>query len=361
MRSSDFIWQSHAVATEPRLPMASSGASLTELKAWLRRYASRDLDVYDLSNGRRFPARLIAELGRRGVLGAHLPAAYGGLGLSWEDIASLIEQVAAIDVELASFCVLHYTATLPLLWHASTELKEELLPQAARGELIASLALTEPGAGANPRGMESTLTEADGGYTLTGSKDYIGNAQCADIMVCFARLPAHGITAFVVRARDSGVSVEPELDTVGVRAMHQNRVNFTNVTVPASAVLGALGAGMEVAERTLSIGRLLIGAMGAGCVARASDFMYRYASRRHIATGLLIDNEITRGKLHGAYCAAHALVATVQSIAQGVDQAADSPLETYIACKVAGSELAFEFADAYDLQANLGIDRETPV
>src|SRR4051812_29365073 len=122
------------------------------LIAWLRGYALRRLDTARMNHLRLSPS-LVADLGNRGILGAHLPADVGGLELPTRDVLALVEQIGAIDLSLASFVVLHYTSSLPYAVFARPALREELLPDLARGRIFAAFALTEPAAGSNPRAM----------------------------------------------------------------------------------------------------------------------------------------------------------------------------------------------------------------
>jgi amino acid adenylation domain-containing protein len=319
-------------------------------KARVRALAA-DLDVHEMDERRQLPPRLLERLNATGVRGIHLPVAFGGSDLGYRGCVEVIEQMAAIDVDIAAVCVLHCTSTLPLLHFGSPALREATLSRVARGELTGSLAMTEPEAGSNPRAINSRLEpEAAGdGWRLTGTKMFIGQAAWADLITVLAKAqtPNGGrLTAACVRRTDPGVEVGPELDTMGVRATPHNYVRFDDAHVAAHALLGGLGQGLAAMDVGLSFGRLTTGAIGAGAIARAGLLAHRFATRRTVATGRLAEDPLGRVRLHAFLSAHEAVAAACGVLADRLDDGVDVPPELLMAAKVAGSELAFEAADA---------------
>ena len=320
------------------------------VKARVRALAA-DLDVHEMDERRQLPPRLLERLNATGIRGMHVPVAFGGSDLGYRGCVEVIEQMAAIDVDIAALCVLHCTSTLPLLHFGSPALREATLGRVARGELTGSLAMTEPEAGSNPRAVRSRLEpEAAGdGWRLTGTKMFIGQAAWADLITVLAKAqtPDGGrLTAACVRRTDPGVEVGPELDTMGVRATPHNYVRFDDVPVAAHSLLGGLGQGLAAMDAGLSFGRLTTGAIGAGAIARAGLLAHRFATRRTVATGRLAEDPLARARLHTFPSAHEAVAAACGVLADRLDGGADVPPELLMAAKVAGSELAFEAADA---------------
>jgi len=163
-------------------------AGAAAVKARVRAIAA-DLDVHEMDERRQLPPRLLERLSATGIRGIHLPAAFGGSDLGHRGCVEVIEQMAAIDVDIAAGCVLHCTSTLPLLHFGSPALREATLGKVARGELTGSLAMTEPEAGSNPRAIHSRLEPepAGDGWRLTGTKMFIGQAAWADLITVLAK------------------------------------------------------------------------------------------------------------------------------------------------------------------------------
>src|ERR1700728_1382772 len=319
------------------------------VKARVRALAA-DLDVHEMDQLRQFPPSLLAGLNATGIRGIHLPAAFGGSGLGHRGCVEVLEQMAAIDVDIAALCVLHCTSTLPLLRFGSPSLREATLSRVTRGGLTGSLAITEPENGSDPRAIDSRLEPyAGSGWLLTGTKMFIGQAATADLMTVLpkARRPDGArLTAACVRRTDPGVAVGPELETLGIRATPLSYVRFTDVHVAEQALLGEPGQGLAVMEAALSFGRLAVGAVGAGAIARAGLLAHLFATRRTIATGRLADDPLARARLHTFPNAHEAVAAACGVLGDRLDNGLDVPPELLMAVKVAGSELAFEAADA---------------
>src|ERR1700685_866721 len=157
-------------------------------KARVRALAA-DLDVHEMDERRQLPPRLLERLNATGIRGIHLPVAFGGSDLGYRGCVEVIEQMAAIDVDIAAVCVLHCTSTLPLLHFGSPALREATLSRVARGELTGSLAMNEPEAGSDRREIHSRLEPDTAGdwWRLTGTKMFIGQAAWADLITVLAK------------------------------------------------------------------------------------------------------------------------------------------------------------------------------
>jgi acyl-CoA dehydrogenase len=209
------------------------------------------------------PTFLISEIRQMGLFGMSIPEEYGGLGLS------VVEEVAAAFVlgkASPAFRSLIGTnngiGSQGIIIDGTPEQKTRYLPKLASGEMIASFALTEPGAGSDAASLR-TSTRRDGDqFVLNGTKRYITNAPHAGLFTVFARTDpssknASGVTAFLVEAAVPGICLGAVDKKMGHKGSHTCDVIFEDCRVPASAILGGReGVGFKTAMKVLDRGRL---------------------------------------------------------------------------------------------------------
>lgn len=331
---------------------AASRSCSDELISWLRDYASERINSRLIDERRCIPPYIVLDFGNRGLLGMQVPKKYGGIALTYRDSLRVFEQLAAIDLTLAIFVGDHHIlGTRPILNYANEAVKEKLLPLIAQGRELAAFALTEPGAGSNPRAISATaIPDAQGGWRLNGQKQWIGSGSWAGVINVFVQmLDANhrpmGISGFVVRQGTNGLHQGSEALTMGMRGMVQNSIHFNDVSVNLEDLLGEPGAGMDVAQDAMLLGRLGLGVMSLGGMKRCAQLMLRYSSRRSISTGRLLDNPITLVCLNDLTAAITALETLVFTLAGLLDQGCFVPEELFIACKTSGPELLWQAAD----------------
>ena len=271
-----------------------------ELIDWLRFYANQRINSRLIDERRCIPPYIVLDFGKQGLLGMQVPQKYGGLGLSYRDTVRVFEQLGAIDLTLASFVGVHHAlGTRPLMNFAQASLRDQWLPLVAQGRELAAFAITEPGAGSNPKAIASTATpNPQGGWNLHGEKVWIGSGAWAGIINVFVQQLDQnqqplGITGFAVSQDTIGFLQGPEALTMGMRGMVQNSILLKDVPVDSQQLLGEPGAGMDVAQDAMMFGRLGLGAISVGGMKRCAQLMLRYAQRRSISTGSLLNNPIT--------------------------------------------------------------------
>ncbi len=329
------------------------GARARELAEWLRGYAATRLDSRTMDERRCMPPHLVLDLGNAGLLGLLVPQRWGGEGLSMRDAVYVFEQLGAIDITLAAFIGVHNVlGVLPLLHGGSDALKAEFLPRMASGRLLGAFAVTEPGAGSNPRGIGATARPAaEGGLRLNGHKIWIGNAAWAGVLTTFVNEYDEqgafaGISGFVTTPDTPGVVQGPEAVTLGVRAMVQNDVLFQDARVSEDRRIGRPGAGLAIASETFDVGRLGIGALTVGASKRCLQLLLRFGSRRQISTGLLADNGAFLATLRTISARTEMTQSWVRSLARLRDDGVPVPSEAYAVAKVGGSEWLWQAVDA---------------
>ena len=171
------------------------------------------------------------------------------------------------------------------------------LPKVANGSAIAAYALTEPETGSDAANIAMQAEKTSDGWRLTGEKSYISNGTIADVLTVFARTGtsedgAKGISAFIVRGDDPGLSVAERIDVIAPHPLA--RLRFNNVR---SELLGEEGQGFKVAMQTLNLFRVTVGAAALGFARRALDEAMAFASTRKLGGGTLADNAVTQDRL----------------------------------------------------------------
>lgn len=175
--------------------------------------------------------------------------------------------------------------------------KAEWLPKVASGEAIAAYALTEPETGSDAANIAMTARHDGVGWVLTGEKSYISNGTIADVLTVFARTGspddgARGISAFIVRADDPGLTVTERIEVIAPHPLA--RLKFDGVR---AELLGPEGDGFKVAMQTLNLFRVTVGAAGLGFARSALDEALKFACGRKLGGGTLADNAVTQQKL----------------------------------------------------------------
>jgi acyl-CoA synthetase (AMP-forming)/AMP-acid ligase II/alkylation response protein AidB-like acyl-CoA dehydrogenase/acyl carrier protein len=321
------------------------------LIAWLREYAA-GIDSRLMDERRSLSPPVLLDFGNRGLLGMQVPRELGGLALGHGDTLRIVEQLGAIDSTLALFVGLSNVLGIrPIQRHARAARRDALLPALAAGRELAAFALTEAGAGSHPHAMEAVARpRPGGGWTLHGRKVWSGSAAWASVINVFVRQcdadgNVLGITAFAVPRGRPGLRQGPEALTLGMRAMVQNSVLLDGVPVDETDMLGAPGEGMLVAQDAMMYGRLVIAAACTGGIKRCAQLMLRYAGRRQVAGGLLLDQPVTRERLAQVCAMADALSAFVAVIAARLDDGDALPEELYAAAKILAPELYWQAID----------------
>lgn len=329
-----------------------------DCRQWLRNFAERAIDSRTIDERRCIPPHIITNFANRGLFGLRVAEEFGGQGWSNQQSFKLFVQLAAIDTTVASMLGVHHAlGTRPVQYFGNTEQKKTFLPQLASGAILGAFAITEEGAGSNPREMNSVAKPAlNGGWLISGSKCWIGNAGWAGLFTVFVQVmdevgQSKGITAFIVEADRPGLHVCEEVMTMGMRGMVQNRIEFIDMHVTEQDLLGEVGQGMAVAQNAMMHGRLLIASMALGAMRRSYQLMVRYAKNRMIGGESLMSIPATTNYLHDTNYAMMAVESMVERTALILDQVEEGitdvliPDEVYAAIKIISTEFSWVAVD----------------
>ncbi|MCB9308067.1 MAG: acyl-CoA dehydrogenase family protein [Lewinellaceae bacterium] len=225
---------------------------------------------------------LLQKAGELGLLGAHMPARYGGTELDTNTNTVIADTLGPCGSFSTSIAAHTGIGMLPILYFGTEEQKEKYLPRLISGELKAAYCLTEPGSGSDALNAKTRADLSDDGkhYLLSGQKMWITNAGFADLFIVFAKINGEQFTGFIVERDTPGITLGEEEDKLGIKGSSTRQVFFENAKIPAENVLGEIGKGHLIAFNALNIGRFKLGVMCIGGNKEVVNMATRYANER---------------------------------------------------------------------------------
>lgn len=258
-----------------------------EFRSKIREFAEEEVRphafMWDKEN--IFPTEAVKKLGEMGVLGTPYPKEYGGLGRDIISYAIAVEELSRVDGGTGVILSAHVSlGSYPIAAFGTEEQKQKYLIPLAKGEKIGAFGLTEPNAGSDAGGTETTAVLEGDHYILNGGKIFITNADKADTYVIFAvttpDIGVRGISAFIVEKYWEGFTFGDHYDKMGIRSSSTAELIFNNVKVPKENLLGKEGEGFKIAMQTLDGGRIGIAAQALGIAQGAYENALEYSKER---------------------------------------------------------------------------------
>ena len=261
------------------------------LEQSVREWAGREVAprIRELDRAHRFDRGLLPQMASLGLLGISVPVEQGGAGMDYLALGLACEELEYVDTSLRVILSVHVGLnSLTLLsWGTDDQKKRYLVPQ-AQGERIATFALTEPSAGSDARGIQTTAIKKGDHYVLNGEKMWISLADVADHVLVFAwtdqdkkkdRDPS-GMSAFIVERGFPGFSSGTLTEKWGILAGNTGFLKLDEVEVPAENLVGREGEGFKIAMFALDQGRFTVAAGATGLIRACRDASVTYAKQR---------------------------------------------------------------------------------
>ncbi len=297
------------------------------------------------------PERLVQRMRELGLFGHSIPEAYGGAGLSSEELSCVnmvVSQAAAVF--RARFGGNTGIASEALVVDGTEDQKRTYLPRLASGEWTGCFALTELEAGSDATAVRTTAVRDGDSFVLNGRKCYITNAPLASLFTVFARTDpnepgARGVSAFLIERGTPGLSTPPEMGKMGQHGSPVGEVHLDNCRVPASSVLGGeLGKGFRSAMKALNKQRINLAGLCVGPAMRLVDVMLARAQERQQFGQPIVEFQLVQQLIADSATEVQAAKALVLETSRRRDRGEDVTMEASM-CKLFASEMCGRVAD----------------
>ena len=253
----------------------------------MREFAESEVKpiAFLMDQNNEFPTEAVKKLGEMGLMGIPYPKEYGGAGLDVLSYAIAVEELSRVDGGTGVILSAHVSlGSWPIFAFGTEEQKRKYLTPLAKGEKIGAFGLTEPNAGSDAGGTETTAILKGDYYLLNGGKIFITNAPKADTYVVFAvttpDIGTRGISAFIVEKGWEGFEFGDHYDKMGIRSSSTAELIFNDVKVPRENLLGKEGQGFKIAMATLDGGRIGIASQALGIAQGAFEHALEYSKER---------------------------------------------------------------------------------
>ena len=264
------------------------------LQKMYREFAENEVKplAQEVDEEERFPEETVKKMGKLGMMGIYFPKEYGGAGGTVLDYVMAVEEMSKVCGTTGVIISAHTSlCAAPIFENGTEEQKRKYLPKLCSGEWIGAFGLTEPGAGTDAQGQQTTavLDESGENWVLNGSKIFITNAGFANVFIIIAITgtvtdkrgrPSKEISAFIVERTDPGFSVGKHEKKMGIRGSSTCELVMEDCVIPKDRLLGKKGKGFALAMKTLDGGRIGIAAQALGIGEGAVEETVKYTQER---------------------------------------------------------------------------------
>jgi alkylation response protein AidB-like acyl-CoA dehydrogenase len=285
---------------------------------------------------KKFPLDLLKESAREGWFGAAIPQSFGGIEAGVSGVAIVAEELSRISSALAeAYTVSMFGGVEQILTFGTDAQKKKWLPEIAKGNVVGAVCITEPFVGSDAAGVESTARREGDGYVINGKKRFITNAGLADIYVVYARTSEkpedrskyQHLTAFLVEKGIPGFSVEKINELAGWIGLPNGFLDFNEVKVPATSVIGREGEGWKVMMAGLNFERVVYSAAMLGPMRESIRYATAYAQRRMQFGKPTIDMPTNQSKIADMLAGLHTARLLVYHAAHLLDSHKDAMVD----------------------------------
>lgn len=340
----------------------------TMVRDMVREFAVKEVEpiAAEIDENQRFPQETLKRMSELGLMGIPVSQEYGGGGGDYVSYILAVEELSRVCGSTGITLAAHYSLGLSPIWHFGTEeQKRKYVPDLASGRKMGAFGLTEPNAGSDAAGTQTTAARKGDEWIINGSKQFITNSNYASTFVITAMIDrskgVRGIGAFILEKEMPGFSVGKKEDKLGLRGSDTAELHFEDVHVPAENQIGDLESGFTYFMKTLDAGRISIGALALGIAQGALDKALAYAQERKQFGKFLYEHQQIGFKLADMATEIQAARHLVWHAARLKQRKEPHSMEGAMA-KLYASEAAYRATkDAVQIFGGNGYSREYPV
>ncbi len=313
-----------------------------------------------------FPWEIMKILAQADMFRVFIPEEYGGLGTGALELCLVVEELSRVCLGVSTTYAANALGTYPILLFGTEEQKKKYLPDIADGKKLVAFALTEPNAGSDAGGIQTTAVKDGDYYILNGRKQWITNGGEAEIYTVIALTDkskgARGASAFILEKGTPGFSFGKKENKMGIRASATRELIFEDCRIPKENILGKEGIGFIVAMKTLDQSRVGVGAQGVGVAQGAFEESAKFAKQRIQFGQPVISFQAVQHILADMAIHVEAARALVYSVARYIDSGAKDITKASAMAKTFATDVAMKVTvDAVQVMGGSGYMRDYPV
>jgi len=320
----------------------------------------------ELDEKEEFPWEIMKVLAQSDLFGLFIPEEYGGLGKGCLELCIAVEELSRACLGVSTTYAANALGTYPILLFGTDEQKKKYLFDIAAGKRLVAFGLTEPNAGSDAAGIQTTARLQGNEYILNGTKQWITNGGEAEIYTIIAMTDrskgARGASAFIVEKGSPNFHFGKKEKKMGIRASATRELIFDNCRIPRDNILGKEGLGFIVAMKTIDNSRTGVGAQGVGVAQGAFEEAVKFARQRIQFGQPVISFQAVQHMLADMATEIEAARALVYSVAQYIESGAKDISKESAMAKVFATDMAMRVTtNAVQVMGGAGYMREYPV
>ncbi len=343
------------------------------LRKMYRDFAENEVKplAQEVDEEERFPEETVKKMAKLGMMGIYFPKEYGGAGADVLSYVMAVEEMSKVCGTTGVIISAHTSlCCAPIFENGTEEQKKYYLPKLCSGEWVGAFGLTEPGAGTDAQGQQTTAVDAGDHWVLNGSKIFITNAGYANVFVIFAITGTHAdkrgrkvkeISAFIVERTDKGFSVGKHEKKMGIRGSSTCELIMEDCIIPKDRLLGQQGKGFAIAMKTLDGGRIGIASQALGLAEGAIQETIAYTKERVQFGKRISQQQNTQFQLADMYAKTEAAKWLVYSAAMKKQNHEPYTMDAAMAKLVAAETASDVTRRCVQLFGGYGYTREYPV